>query len=145
MAQNKPTHEDANVLVAKSASYLNDMEKEIQASTGKKAKPKGSDGSVSSQTISSVNLMNCSIHRLTNYIASIKPGDNTAASTTSMTTHNIEGFHSISHMRHHGLWKNLQHYKDFGRIIQESIKRTTSWSTNDHTQPSSYHHETQKT
>ena len=62
------------------------MEKEIQASTGKKAKPKGSDGSVSPQTISSGNLMKRPIHRLTDYIASINP-DYAATSTSSMVTH----------------------------------------------------------
>ena len=40
-AQNKPSLKDAQVLVAKNATYLNEMEREIQASTGKKAKPKG--------------------------------------------------------------------------------------------------------
>ena len=50
-AQNKPTLKDAQVLVAKNATYLNEMEREIQASTGKKAKPKGSYGCVSPQTI----------------------------------------------------------------------------------------------
>ena len=35
-AQNKPSLKDSQVLVAKNATYLNEMEREIQASTGKR-------------------------------------------------------------------------------------------------------------
>ena len=81
--------------------------------------------------------MERSIQRLNNNLASINP-DYNAASTESMTTHNIEGFHAISHMRH-GLPTTFQHSKDFGRIFQEFIKRSTRWSANYYTLPSSYY------
>ena len=34
---------------------------------------------------------------------------------------------------------SILYIKDFGRIVQESIKRSTSWSANYYTHPSSYH------
>ena len=59
-------------------------------------------------------------------------------STKSLTTLDIEGFHALSHMKH-GLPNTLEHARDFGRIIQESIKHTTKWSVSYYTHPSSYY------
>ena len=39
----------------------------------------------------------------------------------------------------HGLPNTLKHTRDFGRIIQKSIKRTTKWSVSYYTHPSSYY------
>lgn len=85
----------------------------------------GADGTISQQTMESVQMMHSSMSSLVDVTSTTNPSYK--ANLKSCLTTVVENLHSLSHVKQ-DLPSKLQYCRDFGNIFTESVKRITSWS-----------------
>ena len=98
----------------------------------------GTEGTISHQTLTSLALLNEGIDRLSKNIKEINPDFVNNIALQSLLTTQVENLHAVSHFKHETC-SFLQYAQDFGTIVKESLKRTTTWAAKYYTHDKSYY------
>ena len=119
-------------------TYLIGNENRIRLLTGETQKLlNGPQGSVAAKTVVSVKLLHEGFSRLLQNLKSIEPDYVKNINTISISTEDVECFHSTSHKKR-AVATVLEHSMDFGSTVRESTKRShRNNSYYYHTAPSS--------
>ncbi|VDI02841.1 Hypothetical predicted protein [Mytilus galloprovincialis] len=96
----------------------------------------GADGTISQQTMESVQMMHSSMSSLVDITSTTNPSYK--PNLKSCLTTVVENLHSLSHVKQ-DLPSKLQYCRDFGNIFTEIVKRITNWSAYYFTKDSSYY------
>jgi hypothetical protein len=124
--------ENVNIVNA----YLNEVTNAVHEAVGKN-NTNGPDGTISSKTKGSVNLVATCLRQLNNNIRDINPVFE--VDLQSCLTLQVESLHSIHHLKNNDLPHMLEHARSFGNTLKESLKRLSVWSAHYFTTPSSYY------
>ena len=119
-------------------TYLIGNENRIRLLTGETQKLlNGPQGNVAAKTVVSVKLLHEGFSRLLQNLKSIEPDYVKNSNTISISTEDVECFHSTSHKKR-AVATVLEHSMDFGSTVRESTKRShRNNSYYYHTAPSS--------
>ena len=92
---------------------------------------------MSHKTLSSSNVLTKGLTRMVDNIPSIDPSYADIVNLETLLTTLVENIHAVSHFKHE-TFSLLQYAMDLGTIVNESMKRITSWSAKYNTHDKSY-------
>ena len=95
-------------------------------------------GTVSQKTQTSVSLLKKGSDRLYMDVMDVNPEFADDILLETLLTTQVENLHAVSHFKHE-TFTVLQYAQDFGKIVKESIKRTSRWAAKYYTHDRSYY------
>ena len=118
------------------ADYIKSSVDEVKEVSGKNT-TNGPDGTVSSKTASSVQMVSDGVHKLNNNIQLVN-GDLSIDLECCMTGQ-VESLHSTHHHKHEAGAHVIDYARGFGNTAKEGVKRTTLWAAHYFTNKKSYY------
>ncbi|KAI8522268.1 hypothetical protein Bbelb_020220 [Branchiostoma belcheri] len=117
-------------------TFLKSCKDNVNAIRGKDGVTNGREGTVSSKTQESVDILEDGLERFKNNLTEL---NNTyVPHMKSLLTLATENVHATHHFRHPTATL-LEYVQDFGNTMNESLKRMAFWSVYYHTHPKSYY------
>ena len=118
------------------ADYIKSSVDEVKEVSGKNT-TNGPNGTVSSKTASSVQMVSDGVHKLNNNIQLVN-GDLSVDLECCMTGQ-VESLHSTHHHKHEAGAHVIDYARGFGNTAKEGVKRTTLWAAHYFTNKKSYY------
>ncbi len=108
---------------------LNEITTDIKDSTGITRTLNGPEGHVAAKTVSSVNMLEWGLQKLSENLKEFGYQD---TNLLSCMTLDVENCHSTVHIKQANL-SMLEYSRSFGQTMKESVKRVTKWAAYYHT------------
>lgn len=118
------------------ADYVKCSVDEVKEVTGKNI-TNGPEGTVSSKTASSVQMVAVGVQKLNDNIQMVNEDFN--VHLESCMTGQVESLHSTHHHKHEAGAHVIDYARGFGNTVKEGIKRTTHWAAHYFTNKKSYY------
>ena len=129
---------DAKFCLQNVTTYLKGCVSAVQQQLGKDKVANGPEGTVASKTIKSCELMLNGITRLHTVSEFLNSDAVDAINHQSLLALVVENLHATTEIKHPAP-SLLDYCRDFGRVIRESVKRSTNWSVKYFTHRRSYY------
>ena len=108
----------------------------VKALTGKNT-TNGPDGTVSSKTLTSVQMVADGVQKLNENIQMLN--EDYQIDMASCMTGQVESIHSTHHHKHQAGAHVIDYARSFGNTVKEGLKRTTRWAAHYYTNKKSYY------
>ena len=118
------------------ADYVKCTVDEVKEITRKNT-TNGPEGTVSSKTASSVQMVADGVQKLNNYIQLLNR--DFSVDLESCMTGQVESLHSTHHHKHEAGAHVIDYARGFGNTVKEGLKRTTRWAAHYFTNKRSYY------
>jgi hypothetical protein len=129
---------DAIPVLEKAAKFLNECSDNVQMVVGKKMVTNGPQGTVSNKTQVSTSMVASGLRRLQGIILDVNANYEASLELQSCLTCIVENLHAVTKMKH-PTPPMLDHAREFGNSMRESLKRIAVWSVKYFTHPHSYY------